>query len=198
MKNSFKEEADILQKSILETKEISKETIRGFIDVNTQNMNSAVDSNKKIFDSIKDKLNHQEIDDTVIDSIKQSFGKSIELAEDSLDSIINSYSNQMEINVDFNLKLIDAIMGADVKNPKKVLTLIQENFEASLQLTIKNTREMLDFYNKHTNLALNFNQKFGDNINAQIETLFTIQNKGLHGITDWAMGLWNQQNEKKN
>lgn len=198
MKNTFSVEAEKIKSDIKETTKKSKETIREFIDANTNNINAAVDSNKKIFDSIKEKLDQQEIDDSVTDSLKQSFSRTIELAEDTLDSIINSYTKQLEMNVDFNVKLIDAIKESDVENPKKLLALIAENFEASRELTVNNTKEIFDFYNKHTNLALNFNRKFGDNIKAQMEIMFNIHSKSLHGFSDWAIGLWNQQNEKKN
>ena len=95
MKSTLNEKAEKIKSSIKGTAEKSKETIREFIDFNTKNIDAALDSNKKIFDSIKEKLNQQEIDDSVTDTLKQSFGKSVELAEDALDSIINSYTRQM-------------------------------------------------------------------------------------------------------
>ena len=103
----------------------------------------------------------------------------------------------MELNVDFNTKLVDAVKESGNKNPEKLLELIHQNFEASRQLTINNTKEILDFYNKHTNLAVNFNQKFGDSINAQIEALFNIQNKGLNKFTNWASEWWKQEDKVK-
>ena len=194
--STLNEKAEKIKNTIKGTAEKSKETIREIIDSNTKYIGAALDSNKKIIDSIKEKLNQQEIDDSVTDTLKSTFGKSIELAEDALDSIINSYTRQMELNVDFNTKLVDTIKESNIENPEKILNLIHENFEASRQLTINNTKEMLDFYNKHTNLAVNFNQKFEENINAQIETLFNIQSKGLNKFTEWASDWW-KQTEKK-
>jgi uncharacterized protein YpuA (DUF1002 family) len=156
-----------------------------------------LESNKKIVDSIKEKLNGQEIDDSVTDTLKNTFGKSVELAENALDSIIDSYTRQMEMNVDFNTKLVDAVKESKSENPEKVLNLIHENFEASRELTIRNTKEILDFYTKHTNLAVNFNEKFGENINAQLELLFKIQSKGLNKFTEWASEWWRQNEEIK-
>ena len=167
--NTLNEKAEKIKSSIKGTAEKSKETIREFIESNTKNIDAALDSNKKIFDSIKEKLNQQEIDDSVTDTLKNTFGKSVELAEDALDSIINSYTRQMEMNVDFNTKLVDAVKESKNEHPEKILELIRENFEASHQLTIRNTKEILDFYNKHTNLAVNFNEKFGESINIHIE-----------------------------
>lgn len=197
MTSTLNEKAEKIKSTIKNTAEKSKETIREFIDSNTKNIDAALDSNKKLFDSIKIKLDQQEMDDTVTSTIKNTFGKSVELAEDALDSIINSYTRQMELNVDFNTKLVDAIKESNSENPEKVLTLVHDNFEATRQLTIKNTKEILDFYNKHTNLALNFNEKFGENIKSQLDSMFAIQNKGLNKFTDWASDWWKQQNDKK-
>jgi sugar-specific transcriptional regulator TrmB len=192
MENLLTEKAEKIKSTIKNTAEKSKETIREIIASNTKYLGAAIDSNEKIIHSIEEKLSGQEMDDSVTLPLKSTFVKSIALAEDTLDSIINAYTRQMELNVDFNTKLADAIKESNAENPEKVLDLIRENFEASRQLTIKNTKEILDFYNKHTNLALNFNQKFGENINAQIDSLFAIQNKGLNKFTGWASDWWKQ------
>ncbi len=197
MNATLNEKAEKIKNNIKNTAEKSKETIREIIVSNTKHISEALDSNKKIVDSIKEKLGQQEIEDSVTDTLKSSFKKSVELAEGALDSIINSYTRQMEMNVDFNTKLVDAIKESDNKQPEKVLKLIHENFEASHQLTIRNTKEILDFYNKHTNLAVNFNQKFGESINAHIESLYNIQNKGLNKFTNWASDWWKQENKKE-
>ena len=192
METTLNEKAEKIKEKIKGTAEQSKKTIREIIDTNSKYIGTALESNKKIIDSIKEKLNQQEIEDTMTGPMKSTFGKSVELAEDALDSIISSYTRQMELNVDFNTKLVDAVKEADAKTPEKVLNLIHENFEASRQLTVKNTKEILEFYNKHTNLAVNFNQKFGESINTQIESLFQIQSKGLSKFTDWASDWWKQ------
>jgi hypothetical protein len=189
---TFHEKAEKIKDSIKGTSEKTKDTIRQIIDTNTRYIDTALDSNKKIVDSIKEKLNQQKIEDTLTDTLQNTFGKSVELAEDALDNIINSYTRQMELNVDFNTKLVDAIKTPDNKTPEKVLSLIQQNFEASRQLNIKNTKEILDAYNKHANLAINFNQKFGENINAQIDSLLHVQEKGLNKFTEWATEWWKQ------
>ena len=109
MNTKLNEKSEKIKNSIKGTAEKSKETIREIIASNTKYIGEALDSNKKIVDSIKEKLNHQELEDSVTDTLKSTFGKSVELAENALDSIINSYTRQMELNVDFNTKLVDAI-----------------------------------------------------------------------------------------
>lgn len=196
--STINEKAEKIKTNIKTTAEKSKETIREIINANTKHIGDALDSNKKIVDSIKEKLNQQEIEDSVTDNVKTTFVKSVELAEDALDSIINAYTRQMELNVDFNTKLVDALKEtSSADNYENVLKLIHENFEASYKLTINNTKEILDFYNKHTNLAVNFNQKFGESINAHVESLFSIQQKGLNKFTTWASEWWKQEDGKK-
>ncbi|HYG51377.1 MAG TPA: hypothetical protein VD905_10765 [Flavobacteriales bacterium] len=189
---TLNEKAEKIKTNIKTSAEKSKETIREIIVSSSKYIDSALDTNKKMVDSIKEKLNQQELEDTLTDNLKATFSKSVELAEDTLDSIINSYTRQMELNVDFNTKLVDAIRESNTETPEKVLNLIHENFESSRQLTINNTKEILEFYNKHTNLAVNFNQKFGENINSQIDALFKLQSKGLNKFTDWAAEWWKQ------
>ncbi len=197
MNLTLNEKAEKIKSNIKGTAEKSKETIRQFIDSNKKHVGEAIDSNKKIVDSIKEKLDQQDVKDSVTENVKDTFGKSVELAEDALDSIINSYTRQMEMNVDFNTKLVDAIKESKSEHPEKVLELIHQNFEASHQLTLNNTKEILDFYNKHTNLAVNFNEKFGENINSQIESLFKIQGRGLNRFTDWASEWWKEDGKAK-
>lgn len=190
MSHTLNAKAEKIKSNIKGTAEKSKETIREIIASNTKYIGHAMDSNKKIVDSIKAKLDQQEIEDSVTDTLKVTFGKSVELAEDTIETIINSYTKQMELNVDFNTKLIDVIKESKSGNPDKVLELILENFEASRQLTINNTKEIFDFYNKHTDLAMDFNQKFGENIKTQIESFTTLQDKSLNKFTNYAAEWW--------
>ena len=193
MNRILNEKSEKIKSNIKDTAEKSKETIIEIIVSNTKYIDDALDSNRIIVDSIKEKLNQHKLEDHFTDTIKRSYGKSVELAEDALDSIINSYSRQMEMNVDFNTKLVDALKDSDGRYFGKILDLIQGNFEETYQLSVRNTKELLDFYNKHTNLAVNFNQKFGDGINIQIENLFDIQNKGIRKFTNWASEWWKEE-----
>ena len=195
MSTVVNEKAEKIKKSINGTAEKSKETIREFIETNNKQVDAALDSNLEMVNSIKKTFSEKSIDDSVTETLKSTFGKSVELAEDALDSIINSYTRQMEHNVDANTKLVDAVKDAKKVTPEKMLDLINENFEASRKLTVDNTKEMLGFYNKHTNLALNFNKKFTDHINVQIETISSIQTDGMNKLSSWA-SMWWKENEK--
>jgi hypothetical protein len=197
--NNSYEKAEKIKKNIAGFAEKSKETIRELIGSSSKQMENAMDSNTKIFDSIKKKLDIQEVDGKVADTVKHTFVKSMELAEDTFDAIINSYTRQMAHTVDFNTQLVEAVKESNPKNADKFLELIQKNFESSQELNSKNTKEILEFYNKHTNLTLNFNKAFADNVNAQVEAMFQIQSKGFDRFTNWASDWWKQvPDEKKN
>ncbi len=197
MKATLNEKAENVKETIRGTAEKSRQTIREIIHTNVKSIGAALDSNKKIIDSIKEKLNQQEIEDTVTGTLKNGFGKSVELAEDALDSIISSFIRQMELNVDTNVKLADAVKESNSAAPEKIFNVIKENFEATRKLTINNTKELLESYNKHANLAVNFNQKFGESINAHVASLVKIQHTGLNKFNEWATEWWKQESEKE-
>ena len=131
MEKTTKEKAEKIKKIIVGAAEQSKETIREIIVSNNKIMDSALDSNSKVFKSIKEKLSQQEIPDHVSDSIKKTFGQSVELAEETLDGIIRHYMRQLEAAIDFHVQLIDAILESNSTNAGELVELIRKNFEAS-------------------------------------------------------------------
>ena len=149
-----------------------------------------------MIDSVREKLNQEKLDDTLTAPLKNAYARSIELAEDALDSIINSYTRQMELAIDSNTKLLDQVKDLNSAKPENLIKTIQENFEAARELNVRNTKEMVDFYNKHSNLALNFNQKIGGSLTAQIDAMAKLQREGLSKFTEWASTWWkNSVNE---
>lgn len=190
MDNTLNSKAEKIKNNIKGTAEKSKETIKEIIASNSKYLGDAINSNKKIVDSIKEKLNQQEIEDSVTDTLKKTFGKSVELAEEALDSIINSYTKQLQMNVDFNTKLVEMIKESKNGSPEKTLEFILENFEATRQLTINSTKEIFNFYNQHTNLSMDFNQQLGKNITTQIESFSGLQNNSMNKFTAYASEWW--------
>jgi hypothetical protein len=198
METSLNHTPEKIKNNINGTGVESEQLIQELIEASNKRVYATIDNNKKIIDSIKKEFNEQGIEDTISCAINYTFGKSIELAEDTLDSIIDSYTKQMKWNIDFNTKLVDAIADLNNQTPEKILNLIHENFESSRQLTINSTKEMLDFYNKHANLAVNFNNKFGETINAQMEALFSLNSSSLNTFTEWTSKWWKQNETEVN
>jgi histidinol dehydrogenase len=189
MNSTINEKAEKIKKNINTTAEKSKEAIKEIIKSNTKYIDSALDNNKEIVDLITKNLKQQglENDDNITATLKKTFGKSIELSEESIDSIINAYTKQTELNIDFNTKLIDTIKELQNQRADKALQIIQEYADASRQLAINNTKEIVDSYNKHTNLALNFNKQFGEHINSQINNMSKVQD---NMFSSWTSEWW--------
>ena len=106
MATSSNETAEKIKSTFKGTAEKSRETIRTIIDSNANFFNSALDFNKMITDSMKKSLNQQKTDGSVNESLKNTYGKTIEMAETAIDSLINSYNRQMDLYVDLNSKLL--------------------------------------------------------------------------------------------
>lgn len=195
--NGTYEKAEEIKKNITGFSEKSEETIRELIGNSSKQMENVMEGNTEILNSIKNNLDTQKVDSKVTDTVKHAFVKSLELAEETFDAIINSYTRQIENIVEFNTQLIEAVKESNPKNADTFLELINENFERSQELNKRNTKEILDFYNKHANLALNFNKTFSDNVNAQVEIMVQIQSKGFDQFSDWTSEWWKQSTGEK-
>src|SRR5688500_3613692 len=147
----------------------SKETIHGIIGSTSKQFEAALDSNKEFMDTIeKQSFNMDFADKSIIGEIKKTFGNSIELSEEAIDTIIDIHTGQLQSAIDVNLKLIETIKSRDFQDQedvKELIEIIQRNFERTSQEAIENTKKITDIYNKHINLSLNFTERFSEKIN---------------------------------
>lgn len=190
-KNTY-ETAEKIKENISSSAENSKKIIRELISNNTEKIQKAIDNNVQLFETVKNNIKIQGGNGEITDTVKSTFLKSLELAEDTYDAIINSYIRQMNNTIEYNNQLVDAIKVSNPENASKLLELIHQNFNQAQELNKKNTQEILDFYNKHTNLVLNFNKTFSDNVNAQTDMMHQFQSKELDMFTSWATEWWKQ------
>ena len=54
---------------------------------------------------------------------------------------------------------------------EKLYDVVKENFDKSTELSMEYMEKAVSVYNNHLNLALNFNKKFADNVNSQINAM---------------------------
>ncbi len=172
--------------------EKSKETIQEMINSSMKILEDAMDENSKTVENLKNNFGLGDLGKESATDIKPSLDKSVELAEDTFDAIINSYTRQMEQIVDFNTKLVDLVKESDPDNADKFLDLINENFDRTRNATTGNTKEILDLFNKHSNLTLKFNEKFAKTVNSQVDNLFQTQKNSLNRFTSWASEWWKE------
>ncbi len=173
--------------------EKSKEMIKDIIDSCNKQAVTAVEANKQFFDSIKDHLEANGIDTTIIDTLYNTFGKAVELSEEVIDTIIDAHNNRIDLTVDFNKKCLEALkeqaLATDV-DFEPLLEILQANFDASIELSSHNMKGIIGLYNKHVNLTLNFNKKFTDNIDSQIATMSKFYKKRVNMYHDWVSKWW--------
>ena len=186
MKTMLYEPAPKIKSRINSILEESKERIRKIVDSNTKLSKAALDTNKKIVDSIKEKFQEQEIEADIlfINSLRKNFPEFIEFSEDGIDGIIDAYFKQIQFNVNYNSKLVDAIKESGNNNTETLLQMIQENFEVACKVTTDTTSTIIESYNKHIDLALDFNKKMGENLCAGIENFKEFQ-AGYNLPADW-------------
>src|ERR1035437_2659650 len=184
--------AETRRAAIDNTSRSYKEAVHAIVESNTGYLKVALDSNKHIIDSIQEKFNNKDIDESVIDGVKKALGNSVEMAEDTIDTVIDAYNKQVETTLQFNSKLIEMVKDLDLKYPEaneKLLNAIQENLESSIKSSTEKIKKIVDAYNRNTNFALNFNKTFGQSFNSQIEAIQKLQNNNINVLTHWASEL---------
>lgn len=199
MKKAINNHAEKMKQNIDAVSKKSKETIHSIIGSTTKKFEEALDANKKFMESFEKQIfNKDFIDTSVISEVKKTFSSSVELSEEAIDTIIDIQSSQLQSAIDHNERLMETIRNLDFSNAEdreELLGALGKNFEESSNRVIENSKKMTDVYNKHINLAVNFNEKFSKNINSQLQMLSKFQNKNKETFNDWATKWWKNEEE---
>lgn len=199
MKKTINNHAEKLKQNVDAVSKKSKETIHGIIGNTSKQFETALDTNKKFMESMEKQIfNKDFLDTSIISETKKTFSNSVELSEEAIDTIIDIHNGQLQSVIDINMKLVDTIKNLDFKDKedgKELIEAIEKNFEESSHLTIENTKKLMEVYNKHVNLALNFNEKFSKNINNQLQAMSKFQNKNKETFNDWTTNWWKNVEE---
>jgi hypothetical protein len=201
MKSSVTEKTEKIKTIIGDTALKSKEAVQEIININNKILREALDSNKVMVQEIRQQFHLDGKNTPSLDSFNKAFGKAVELSEETIDTIIDGYNKQIKMYVDYNTKLIDTMKESSAfsgnnKEMDRFLKLIQENFESSVSTMNSNMKAVIESYNKHTNLALNFRQKFGDSVTAQIGMYNDLQKNSMEMINSWASEWWKHADHK--
>ena len=182
-----KKKTESTKHTIEKSAEKSKAKVRELLESTI----SERDENEKSIQLLADSV-LREVNSVSAEMLKTAMGKSLEFNESTLDSLINSYSNQMEMNMEFNSRLLDFLKDTDGSEQNDLWDLIEKQFEESQHLIVNNTKDVLNLYSRHNKMTLDFNRIFRDNIFTQIEALSNIQKKGSNEFTEWAADWWTQ------
>ena len=199
MKTNLKDHAEKIKKDIKTASDKSKEIIKSIVDNHSKQVNVGLHFNKKMVNEIKEQLHVKELDPAMLESITTAYGQSIEHSEETLDAVIDFYKQQLDQNISFNMEMIDVIKDIDITDKEdidRLMKLAEDNFNKNVKLSTENLEHIVSSYNKHINLAHNFNKKFIESINKQLETMFTLHGKNLGMFNQWVDQWWSGKKEK--
>ncbi len=191
--------AETLRNSILNSTKNYKDAIYGLIESNSEHLKTALNSNKDLVDTIQEQFKSREVDLSHITKVKKALGKSVEMAEETIDAVIDAYNKQVYTSIEFNSKLIQMIKDLDVdrsQQSEKLFDFVEENLECSIKLSTDGIKDILEAYNRNTNFALNFNKTFGPILNSQIEAVQKVRNNNIDVLKHWIPELTKNNGEE--
>jgi alanyl-tRNA synthetase len=198
MKTTINKQAETLKKRIDNVSKNSKDNIKSLIESNTKQFDAALETNKKTFNSISKMLYEKELDPSIVSAFKSSLGKEVKLSEEVIDSIIDSHTKGIDLNIDFTSRFMDILNNEDLQSEEginKLVELVKENFSKTSELSMNYLEKIVSVYNQQLNLTLNFNKNFADTMNSQIASMFKLQKKSIdtffatNMITEWWKNL---------
>lgn len=172
----------------------SKEYTGSIADMPAKDNNNSSEMNKKFAEPAEKQIHNDKLPDNfLIENIRKAFNESVELSEEAMDTIISMQSQQLNSVIDFNCKLTDSLHNLDYSNKQEITDLlgaIRKNFDETSNRLVENTRKMSELYNKHVNLAVNFNDRLSKNINHQFQILNWYTTKNADLFNAWTLSWW--------
>lgn len=198
-KSILEERVELLKDGFEKASEKSKEAIKEILSTCNDQAKTAVETNQKIVDSTIKQLEAHKIDASYFRSLNNTIGKSVELSEEVVDSIIDSHNNRVNMTIEFNKKCLETLkeqsLSGNVDN-EKIIKILQDNFNDSIQLSITNMKGIINMYNKHLNLSVNFGKNFNESINTQVEAMSDMYKKQTGFFSDWTANWWDKNDGK--
>lgn len=190
---TISEQIEGLKSKLDDASEEAKENIRATINACTEQYNRAIEANKEYVKELREQMKDSHMDTSHLDEISGTFANSLQLSEEVIDTIIDSHLHRVNQIVDFNKKNAEQLhqdYATDKFNYEKFIALQQKNFEQSIELSTRDMKKIVEVYNKHINLSVNFNKRFSKNINTQIDTLMQFHSRGLQAYNNWVANWW--------
>lgn len=190
---TLEERVEAMKKSFDIASEKSKQAIKEILSTCNEQAKKAVDTNQQIIGSAIKQLEAFKVDTSYFRQFYNTIGKSVELSEEVIDSIIESHNKRVNLTVDFNKKCLESLKEQTLyggATNEKLLKVLQDNFNDSIQLSINNMKGIINMYNKHLNLSTNFSKNFNESIDKQVEFMADIYRKQVGMFTDWTANWW--------
>src|SRR3972149_440357 len=153
---TISEQIEGLKSKLDEASEEAKENIRSTINACTEQYNRAIETNKKYVNELREQMKDAKMDTSHLDEISGAFANSLQMSEEVIDTIIDSHLHRVNQIVDFNKKSVEQLHQGYVTGKfdyEKFISLLQKNFEHSIELSTSDMKKIVEMYNKHINLS---------------------------------------------
>jgi len=186
----------IADNSVLKLKDISKETA----DLTKNNHTPVLAIGKQDGEESKPQVTLKENTETFLDIYNANLDKTIKLTEETATGMVEGYKKRMELYDNFNTKLMESVKemstSMSLLDIEKVLKLIKDNFDLSKNVMNEGMKSVIETYNKHMGVALNFNQKFSDTIIAQFKMFKDMNEKSVSFYNNLTTEWWKEHDMK--
>ena len=177
----FAERIKSLKEEMDKTTKKSKENISFIIASCTTSYGKAIETHKQYVKELREQLNHQNLDNSLVDEIAHEFFCSLNLLEDVIDTIVDSYILRSSNITKYYSRQFETLSNTHESNPmnnENVLNLFQKTFEQSIEHSTQDMKNIVDMYNDYLALTTNFNKCFFDTLsNSPMIRIKNLQSK---------------------
>jgi len=177
----FAERIESLKDQMDKTTKNAKENINFIIASCATSYGKAIEANKKYVNDLRDQFREQHIDTSLFSEISCEFFNSLDVLDDVIDAIVDSYMHRTNRITEYYRKSIEELSNVQVSeqmNYEDCLKLFQKKIEQSIEHSTQNMKKIVDLYGNHLNLMVDFNKRFLDSLaNSQMDTTVKFQSK---------------------
>ena len=178
----------------------SKEAIKEAANLNYQVLEHTLATGKKFMEEVKQVVPLKENTEAFLDIYDMGLDKTIKLTEETATGMVDAYKKRMELYDNFNTKLMESVkeMATAMSPPdmEKVLKLIKDNFDLSKHIVTEGMKSVIETYNKHMGVALNFDQTFSDTMMAQFKMFKDMNEKSISFYNNLSTEWWKEHDMK--
>ncbi len=188
MKTTVTDQAEVLNEGIKNNVQRSKATIDSAIKLNSKQREIALDSNNPGFAALNNILRENKIDPDIINSVRKLITEEVKLTEEITNSIIDSFTSQINMNIVFASKFLELINSGKLNTDEgreKLAGLIRTNFTQTAEHSLQNLEKMISLYASQINSNIALAETLAENLTAQILSISEQQSNGLDSFYNW-------------
>ena len=192
-----KKQIEKLKRVIAEATASSAETVKTIINSRLQQLIDSVNSNHKFLELMKARFLLNGLDPNIISTVKNFYFNGIDLSEQMIDTLIEAHSKRLEYWKGYTTELVELLLQdqrfLSEAETEKIIDRVIENFEFISDKSQNELKEIVGLYNKHGNIAMNFNEKFTDPLKKQLESISKLKGIRKPVYNNQASQWWKEQ-----